>query len=345
MRTAVLEASLLLLLASVLTSRIDAYPTRAGHCATGAQIGELSGGVHDREGSGSLEDHNFTISFDDLILKPGEVLELVAGKAYDVTFGGTEVFLGFLLRVSGLGGEELQDSLTVADKESQLLPSTGEMTGFASACAENVAGLCHTTRDEKYFILTEFRVDVEAEVRIEVTIMTQDTGAGNGNWFFSSYRVNVRPDIVATSRNITTDGHVLQGNETSDGGNNETMTISQNGGNETTEAPSEAPQDGGNSTTDASSGAPQDGGNSTTDAPAGSSLGGFETTEAPSIFSAGAEAPAQAPSVDSVSSLPACKWFCALSTTIPWKSSTHSNPKCDWTFSCSACPECRDSTG
>jgi hypothetical protein len=139
MRTIVFEALLLVLLSYVLKSRIDAYPTRAGHCESGAQIGETHGGVHDREGSGSLEDHNFTISFDEVILQPGgEVLEIIAGKAYAIVFGGNEVFLGFLLRVSGLSGEEMQDSLTVADQESQLLPSTGEMTGFAS----RVCGKC-----------------------------------------------------------------------------------------------------------------------------------------------------------------------------------------------------------
>ena len=417
MRKAVFEALLLVLLACVLSSRIDAYPTRAGHCASGAQIGELSGGVHDREGSGSLEDHNFTISFDDVILQPrGEILELVAGKAYDIVFGGSEVFLGFLVRVSGLNGEDMQDSLTVADKESQLLPSTGELTGFASACAENVAGLCHTTREEKYFVLTEFQVDVEAEVLIEVTIVTQDTGAGNGKWFFSSYRVNVRPDIAATDRNKKTDGNGTtlgnltsdesgtQGNETKDGTNNETMTIlegdsnsttdapseaTQDGGNSTTDAPSETPQDDGNSTsdspsetlqddgnsttdapsetpqddgnstsdspsetlqddgnstTDTPSEAPQDGDNTTSDIPSGSSPVESDTTDAPSILSVGAEVPANAPSDESAPSLPGCKWFCAISTTIPWKSSSHSNPKCDWTFSCAACPQCQDST-
>lgn len=141
-----------------------AYPTRAGHCQSGAEIGEASGGVHGREGSGSLEDGGFSVSFNSTLLTDGDPLLLGAGIEYSVSIeGGT--FRGFLLRISGLNGEELQESLIVIDEdETQLLPSTGEKSGFESACAEDVAGLCHMSRDEKDTITAAFKVDEDADI-------------------------------------------------------------------------------------------------------------------------------------------------------------------------------------
>jgi hypothetical protein len=250
--------------------RVQSYPNRAGHCLGGAQIGEASGGVHGRQGSGSLDDGGFTVMFGDVVLENGVVPELAAGETYSVALqasGGTP-FRGFLLRVSGLHGEEMQESLTVTDNSTQLLLSTGEQDGFESSCAVTVAGLCHNSRVDKSGITTEFMHESEADVLIEVTVVTNNEGGGKNDWYFSDYRTSVRQA-----------------------------------------AASQAPETLAPQTT-------------------------FPLEGTPSPVSQ----PILAPSATR------CKWYCPI-LPIPWVSQDPTEyPKCDWTFSCSRCPECTDTT-
>lgn len=184
------------------TFTVDAYPTRAGHCESGAEIGEASGGVHGRIGSGILGEGNFTISVNGTVLDGDEVLELVAGENYTVIVDGSAPFRGVLLRISGINGEEMQDSLQVIDNTTQLLLSTGEKSGFESACAEDVAGLCHNSRADKNNITTELMVQEDSDVLVEVTIVTNNDGGGSNDWYYESYQLNVR-STNGTTNNTT----------------------------------------------------------------------------------------------------------------------------------------------
>jgi hypothetical protein len=251
------------LLLALLLGPVVAYPTRAGHCESGARIGEASGGVHGRQGSGSLEDGNFAVSVNGTILNGFDVLELVAGENYTVIIkGGSDPFRGVLLRVAGINGEDLVDSLVVVDANTQLLPSTGETSGFESACADDVSGLCHNSRIGKANITAELRLPEEdADVLVEVTIVTNNEGGGSNDWYYGSYQLNVTVQMTNTTTNSTT--------------------------------------------------------NSTTDEEEGTNDGGVKDSPG------------------------ACKWYCSLIPT-PWLSEEPGDhPKCDWTFSCSACEECQ----
>lgn len=261
----ILIASLLCLL--LLPPSAVAYPTRAGHCESGAQIGEASGGVHGRQGSGSLDDGNFTIRvngtrllLNDETAADGTILELMAGENYTVMIeGNNDPFRGVLLRVAGINGEDMVDTLAVVDDNTQLLPSTGETSGFESACADDVSGLCHNSRMDKMNITAMLMLndDEDADVLVEVTIVTNNDGGGSNDWYYGSYQLNV---TVQTTTNSTT-----------------------------------------NSTTDDD----EEKESSEDESPPG-----------------------------------ACKWYCSLIPT-PWLSEEPDDyPKCDWTYSCSACDEC-----
>lgn len=279
-----------------------AYPTRAGHCLSGPEIGEASGGVHGRVGGGTLEDGDFLVRFNSTVLAAEDPLLLGRGVRYSVSIEGG-AFRGFLLRVSGLNGEELQESLIVVDEnETQLLPSTGEKTGFDSACAEDVAGLCHKRRDLKENITAGFEMKYEADVQVDVTVVTNNVGSGSNDWFFSSYQVNVRQ-----IQEVNETGNGNGDRESVDSGDGEGEGDGGGGGDTTGDGD-------GNGDSDS-----DDGGDGNTNGDGDGDGDG-----------------------DSPTSVGGCKWYCSVIPT-PWLSGEADDyPKCSWTFSCSACPECQE---
>ena len=70
-------------------------------------------------------------------------------------------FRGFLLRLSGENGENVEGSFTAVDDGTQLLPNTGEQTGLNSACEAGVAALSHANSDDRDSVTNLFQLNEE----------------------------------------------------------------------------------------------------------------------------------------------------------------------------------------
>eukprot|EP00521_Asterionellopsis_glacialis_P012706 CAMPEP_0195304428 /NCGR_PEP_ID=MMETSP0707-20130614/34412_1 /TAXON_ID=33640 /ORGANISM="Asterionellopsis glacialis, Strain CCMP134" /LENGTH=311 /DNA_ID=CAMNT_0040368223 /DNA_START=120 /DNA_END=1052 /DNA_ORIENTATION=+ len=189
------------LLVICLSRTTRAYPIRAGHCMSGPVIGFESGGGHGREGMGSLVAGNISISFqqelsalaEPVLLNATQPVVIDAGIPYKVNVARSDGFFrGILMRLSGANGTNVETAWTSTTGETQVLPSTGELTGFNSACAPGVTALSHTSSNDKQEISAGFLLSEAVDAILEVTIVVNNSPEGSNFWHYSQFGLKVQ---------------------------------------------------------------------------------------------------------------------------------------------------------
>jgi len=178
---------LLLTVLQITTHQIhfaSAFPGAAGHCDTGDLAGKNSG--HGEDGGGPLSNGQLRMKFDNQILRSYETLQLNANQEYDVTldFSTTNsafFFRGFLIRLSGVNGEDAGGSFYVGSD------SNAQEKGN---CDADVSAMTHTNNDNKISVSFKFQYlnSSDANLKLEVTVVRERAA---NNWFHNFYALQI----------------------------------------------------------------------------------------------------------------------------------------------------------
>jgi Reeler domain len=167
--------------AASLATTVSSFSTGAGGCAGGmAAVG--SGHLRDGATTGSLADGGITISVDGggTALEEGATLDATVMEEVVVTATATnEPFKGILIRLES-GSTDMTGVLSAG---SALLQD-------AAACAAPVAGVTHTSSDEKTQVEVSMTPEAEGTVQMDVTVVLRNNADGS-TYYYGQYTVNV----------------------------------------------------------------------------------------------------------------------------------------------------------
>jgi hypothetical protein len=163
---------------------VEAFPTGAGGCQTGAAA---VNGLHLQNGPGesTLEGLGIQISVDGDVLSPGAPVTVAAGADHTVTVTATGTpFKGFLLALSASTGEtDLSTALTPVD-------NTTEQP--AGVCDAPVVGVTHTSNADKTTASATLSLDGSADLNLDVTVVLQNSG-GVSSYGYERFAITVAP--------------------------------------------------------------------------------------------------------------------------------------------------------
>jgi hypothetical protein len=182
--------TILLLLHSNIHS-VDAFPGAAGHCSTGDLAGK--GSPHGEDGGGAISNGSLRVTFDSTSLTSFTTATLNAFQEYTVTLdfnpGSTGFFYrGFLFRLSGKGGQDVEGSFYVDGTDSNVQTKSG--------CATGISAMTHTNRDDKTSVSFKFQYteSANADLLLEVTTLRQKEG---NDWFYTPFNIQIGSDQTA----------------------------------------------------------------------------------------------------------------------------------------------------
>lgn len=163
---------------------IDAFPGAAGHCDSGDLSGKFSG--HGEFGGGPLTNGSLRVKIGTSILQTFTAAQLNANQLYTVTLEFTTsspsfFFRGFLFRLSGQNGENVEGTLSVgSDGNVQL----------KSGCDDGISAVTHTNRLDKTSMTFEFEYteSLSANLFLEVTVVRE---RARDNWFYSGFNIQI----------------------------------------------------------------------------------------------------------------------------------------------------------
>ena len=146
--------------------------------------GKSSG--HGENGGGPVSNGSLRVKFGSSAIQTYETAYLNANQEYTVTLdfstsSSSFFFRGFLFRLSGKNGEDVEGTLVVG--------SDGNVS-LKGSCANGISAVTHNNRDDKTSIsfTFEYTESTDAELLLEVTVVRE---RASDNWFYSSYNIQI----------------------------------------------------------------------------------------------------------------------------------------------------------
>lgn len=177
-------------LLSIQLVAVTPYSFRAGTCGEGKSISKGHGTLGD-SGS-SLSTSQLVVDWESTALDPTQVTSIGSASEHTLTLRSTDgsSFKGFLIRLSGKGGEDTKSALQVKDSS---------LSQDLSFCPDDIVAITHKNANGKTSVSVGFSFDTPAELTLEVTVVT----TAKINWVHDKFDISVVAPVATESPSVS----------------------------------------------------------------------------------------------------------------------------------------------